>query len=152
MGIFIDFVDSWFGINSGIAMNVPHSHPNSDLSGIIYIAVPETVSSSQSVDGDLFFEDPRSKLFDNDMHLPFAQFNEPLVITPKVGDTVLFPSWLRHWTAPSYTSRNEPRIAFAFNVRIRTQKQEKTKRRNRGKGKERKRNKGYNIQILKREL
>ena len=131
-------------------MNVPHSHPNSDLSGIIYIEVPSNVASAESVDGNLFFEDPRSNLFDNDMHLPFAQFNEPLQVTPKVGDTLLFPSWLRHWTAPSYAARNEPRITFAFNVRFRTQRKEKTNMKERGK--EKVKSKGDNIQILKKEL
>merc|ERR1719242_2206431 len=63
--IFVDIVDSWFGINSGIAMNVPHSHPDSDLSGIVYVEVPKPVSSDDSVDGKLFFEDPRGALFDN---------------------------------------------------------------------------------------
>merc|ERR1712217_823975 len=109
-------------------------------SGIIYIEVPDHVATPERIDGDLFFEDPRSNLFDNDMHLPFAQFNEPLRITPNIGDTVLFPSWLRHWTAPSYTSRDELRIMFAFNVRIRTQKQENTKT-NKGKKKKKKKKK-----------
>ena len=150
--VFVDVVDSWFGVNSGIAMNVPHSHPNSDLSGIIYIEVPPNVASADTVDGNLFFEDPRGGLFDNDQHLPFAQFNEPLQITPKVGDTVIFPSWLRHWTAPSFTARSEPRIAFAFNVRFRTRKQSKHDIQSRAKERKHRESKGDFIQILKKEL
>ena len=38
--IYVDVINSWININSALSMNVPHSHPNSDLSGVIYINVP----------------------------------------------------------------------------------------------------------------
>ena len=41
----------------------PHSHPNSDLimSGIIYIEVPQNAASADSVSGNLFSKDHRTK-------------------------------------------------------------------------------------------
>ena len=97
-------------------------------------------------DGDIFFDDPRSNLFDNNMHLQFAQFNEPLQVSPKTGDVILFPSWLRHWTMPSYNKKN--RISLAFNVKFKA-----ISSRAGGEGNpENAKGKGDVIEILKREL
>lgn len=165
--IYIDIIDSWINVNRGIAMNVPHSHPNSDLSGVIYIEIPDAeqrrkrdVDVVGEFDGDLFFEDPRTNLFDNNMRLQFAQFNEPLQITPHIGEVVLFPSWLRHWTMPSYDEQHS-RISFAFNVKFRgihiqreyehsraTEKEETPKTRSSADAS----NAVDGLQILKREL
>merc|ERR1712013_358490 len=111
--VYIEVIDAWANAHAMGGMNVPHSHPDSDLSGVLYVAVPEGMGEA---DGALFLEDPRGRMFANDMRLPFAQFNEPLVIRPQSGDIVLFPSWLRHWTSPPMTK--EKRISFAFNVKF----------------------------------
>eukprot|EP01083_Nonionella_stella_P118815 354814_1 len=141
--IYIDIVNSWININRGIALNVPHSHPNSDLSGVMYIEIPKGVK--KDFDGDVWFEDPRNNLFDNNMKLPFGQFNEALQITPSDGLTVLFPSWLRHWTMPSYSDK--PRVSFAFNVKFRSKYKVSDTQTN-----IKEKVKTDNIQILKREL
>lgn len=113
--IYIDITSSWININRGNDMNMPHTHPNSDLSGIVFIDMPSDIQND--IDGSIYFDDPRSNLFDNNMHLPFAQFNEPLNIIPKIGDVLLFPGWLRHWTIPTY-SNDRLRISVAFNVKF----------------------------------
>ncbi len=152
--IYIDIIDSWVNINKGIAMNVPHSHPNSDLSGVVYIDVPHKKNKEMhNFDGDIFFEDPRRNLFDNDMKLQFAQFNEPLQIAPQIGDTILFPSWLRHWTMPTY--KGKPRVSFAFNVKfqgVHKGKEQKQPEMDRINEKEKEKVKGTDIEILKKEL
>ena len=90
----------WAGIHEGCVSHLAHYHPNSAISGTYYVAVPEKGS------GELILSDPRGLL---------PPFGGRHIHTPKAGEVILFPSWLRHEVSPS-CSAISPRIALSFNV------------------------------------
>ena len=88
-----------------------HIHPHSVVSGTLYLALPPQA-------GAIRFEDPRFGLM---MAAPprFAQAPEPMrsfvTVEPRVGDVLLWESWLRHEVMP-HGGKGE-RISVSFNYR-----------------------------------
>jgi uncharacterized protein (TIGR02466 family) len=86
-----------------------HIHPQSVISGTVYIDVPPGASA-------LRFEDPRLAMM---MHAPqrkqTARRDQQSFITvaPAAGDVVLWESWLRHEVTPNAADR--ARISVSFN-------------------------------------
>jgi len=74
-----------------------HVHPEGVLSGVVYLKTPCMTSSSVSQEGNLIF----------------SRF-ENYTVTPNVGKTVIFPSYLPHETVPIHGT--EERICIAFNI------------------------------------
>ena len=74
-----------------------HIHPDSLVSGVLYLKVPKIVSDKTNTQGNLYFPS-----------------NKKLSIVPSVGDLLIFPSYLPHETIP-FTS-SEERICIAFNL------------------------------------
>jgi uncharacterized protein (TIGR02466 family) len=69
-----------------------HTHPYSDISGCLYLQVPENMPDSE---GNLVLLDPRggargSKLFGS----------SALYFKPSVGNMIVFPSWVDHYVQP----------------------------------------------------
>ena len=58
-----------------------HIHPNSLISGVLYLKVPQLVSQYSNEQGNLYFPS-----------------NNSLSIVPSPGKIVLFPSYLPHET------------------------------------------------------
>lgn len=89
-----------------------HIHPNSVISGTCYIAVPDGA-------GRIKFEDPRLPML---MAAPPQEQNAPQAvqrfhyISPKVGDILMWESWLRHEVMASQSE--EPRISVSFNYAL----------------------------------
>jgi len=73
-----------------------HIHPESVVSGVIYIQLPKECTDESKKEGNLMFPSNNMKM-----------------VTPKQGMAVLFPSYLPHETVP--TNSNEERICIAFN-------------------------------------
>jgi uncharacterized protein (TIGR02466 family) len=97
----------WANVNPPGSYHPTHNHPNNYLSGVYYVAVPETGSH-------LVFQDPRPTLI-----VPRSAKNSRItgnayVQQPRPGRMVLFPSWLRHHV-PSNEGTTE-RISIAFNL------------------------------------
>lgn len=88
-----------------------HIHPNSVVSGTLYVAMPKGASP-------LKLEDPRLPVM---MCAPprrkdAAQALQSFVyLTPAPGEVVLWESWLRH-EAPPHGGKS-PRISVSFNYR-----------------------------------
>jgi uncharacterized protein (TIGR02466 family) len=90
-----------------------HAHPQSILSGVFYLKIPENSPP-------IIFNDPR----DHYKYIQYpTKFGNPrdmykllpeYVINPTEGMILLWPSWLEHQVPPSNCS--EERIAIAFNV------------------------------------
>jgi uncharacterized protein (TIGR02466 family) len=97
----------WANINPPGSYHPTHNHPNNYLSGVYYVAVPETGSH-------LLFQDPRPGL----ILPPTAKLGRltanASVAQTKPGRMVIFPSWLRHHV-PSNEGTTE-RISIAFNL------------------------------------
>ncbi|PSB41710.1 TIGR02466 family protein [Chamaesiphon polymorphus] len=99
----------WAIVNGKLASNSVHNHPNSILSGVYYLKVPEN-------SGGLFFSDPRPA---SQMLIPpIGEFNlwtsPKVVYKPMVGTMLLFPSWLLHGVEMNMSE--EVRISVSFNI------------------------------------
>ena len=98
----------WGNVNPKGGYNFTHVHPTGWLSAVYYVSLPQGCPG-------ITFEDPRpAKLMD---------FQQSCLVdtnhfthTPKVGELVLFPSWLPHFVDPNPTDEN--RISISFNVEL----------------------------------
>jgi uncharacterized protein (TIGR02466 family) len=105
-GIAID--NSWINVQTINSKLKKHSHPLSSISGALYLKVDNSSSK-------LYFYNPN----------PFIQFSkitgstpytsESVWFEPKVGDLILFPSWLMHGS-DNDTNSTEDRTVLSFNT------------------------------------
>lgn len=99
----------WINILPEGGIHTSHIHPHSVISGTFYVAVPEGASAIK-------FEDPRSAMM---MAAPTRktdareELRNFIYIAPKVGDVLLWESWLRH-EVPMNMAEDE-RISISFN-------------------------------------
>jgi uncharacterized protein (TIGR02466 family) len=99
----------WVNIMPKGAFHTSHIHPQSVISGTLYVDMPAQASAIK-------FEDPRLGLL---MNAPQVKPNSAksnahfFEISPKAGDLILFESWLKH-EVPLNQSRS-PRISISFN-------------------------------------
>jgi hypothetical protein len=88
-----------------------HSHPNGNISGNIYITVPDLNEGSNASDSQILFRMPQSK------DVTKFIMNDTWKFTPKSGTVILFPSYLPHtvypWEGSGY------RTALAFDAMLR---------------------------------
>jgi len=98
-----------------------HIHPNSYLSGIVYIKTPNNC-------GNTVFMDPRAG--SNIIHPEFHEQNyfnmNAFIHAPKRGAMLIWPSWLPHMVDQSVEEIDEERIVVAFNIMIKGAVQTKT--------------------------
>ncbi|MGV6821003.1 MAG: TIGR02466 family protein [Parvularcula sp.] len=93
--------------------NSPHVHPNSFLSGVYYVKVPEG-------GGNIEFSDPAPA---RTVSL-YPRKKDNIHASPKIvygvrtGMLLVFPSWLQHGVLPNQS--NKPRISISFNVGYRS--------------------------------
>lgn len=99
----------WINILPTGGVHTSHIHPHSVISGTTYVAMPEEASAIK-------FEDPRLAMM---MAAPTRKTDAPAelqpfhYVAPKVGDVLLWESWLRH-EVPLNMS-DEERISVSFN-------------------------------------
>lgn len=104
-------IDSlWANLLQGAGYHAGHIHPNSMISGTLYVEVPNN-------SGAIRFEDPRLPLM---MAAPPRQPDAPedlqpfITIQPRPGLLLLWESWLRHEVLPG-SGRGE-RLSISFNL------------------------------------
>lgn len=106
----------WANVNRRGDFNAMHTHPDAILSGCIYLKVD---SAEQ---GAIQFLDARegsptshwrcyTRLNDS---TPLTE--QAVTVTPREGDILFFPGWLRHWVTPNMT--DQERVSVAFNIRM----------------------------------
>ena len=103
--------DLWINILPEGGIHTAHIHPHSVISGTTYVAMPEGTSAIKYEDPRLpmmMAAPPRRKDADEDQR----QF---IYEAPKVGDVLLWESWLRH-EVPMNMAEDE-RISVSFNYR-----------------------------------
>ena len=107
----------WANVNGEGNFNAMHTHPESILSGTVYL----------KFDGE---EQGIIEFFDAREGSPtahwqcYTQFEEKNLLTndvysvvPKEGDILFFPGWLKHWVSPNQS--DEDRVSISFNMSIR---------------------------------
>ncbi len=104
--------DLWINILPEGGSHSSHIHPHSVISGTTYVAMPEGASS-------LKLEDPRLPMM---MAAPprrkgaREELRSFVYEAPKVGDVLLWESWLRHEVGLNMAD-DEERISVSFNYR-----------------------------------
>ena len=104
--------DIWINILPPGGIHTGHIHPHSVISGTTYVALPEGT-------GRIKFEDPRLAMM---MAAPVrrksarAELRSFHYAAPKVGDVLLWESWLRH-EVPMNMGEEE-RISVSFNYSL----------------------------------
>ena len=103
----------WANITTENHRHMLHIHPNSLLSGIIYVKTPPNC-------GNIVFSDPRpaARMMEPDYH-QMNQINAGVMqLPPQKGNMIFWPSWLPHGVEKGQNQGTD-RIAVAFNIMIR---------------------------------
>ena len=104
---------AWVNINSPGAYNRLHTHPESQLSGVMWIKSPKD-------SGVIEFENPNSHEAFTEINAYVEEFKEKNSVypvywfSPIEGRMLVFPSHLRHLVEENKS--NEDRISISFNV------------------------------------
>lgn len=102
----------WVNILGEGGQHSGHIHPNSVISGTCYVAMPDGA-------GRIKFEDPRLPMM---MAAPPIRNDAPETarrfhyVSPRVGDVLMWESWLRHEVMTSQSE--DPRISVSFNYAL----------------------------------
>mgnify|MGYP001488914051 FL=1 len=108
-------VKAWVNINSPGSLNVQHSHPGCDLSGVLWVKCPDK-------SGNIFFHSPScfetfqeiesyTEDFKNNNNYYHAYWFPPIE-----GRMLIFPSHLQHEVKKNLS--NEDRISASFNIKL----------------------------------
>ena len=107
----LELEDIWINILPEGGIHTAHIHPHSVISGTTYVALPEGTSAIK-------FEDPRLAMMmaappkRKDADTANQQF---VYVKPKIGDVLLWESWLRHEVPMNMAEDN--RISVSFNYK-----------------------------------
>ena len=102
----------WANIHKDYSKHHIHNHPNSFLSGVLYIDAP--LGS-----GEIFFKDPKNgsqTLIPDYKTTPDFLYNE-IKFQVSTGKLILFPSYLEHGTHLG-SKHNKLRISISFNYML----------------------------------
>ena len=98
-----------------------HIHPNSYLSGIVYLKTPVNC-------GNTIFIDPRNG--STMIHPDFSEQNyfnmDSFIHSPEKGVMLIWNSWLPHTVDQSSVLTEEERVVIAFNIMIKGSVQRKS--------------------------
>ena len=91
--------ESWCTIQKEGSTLKWHKHPNSIISGILYLKVDDDSSK-------IYFENPDSI---------YWNYAEPVSVMPVTGMCLMWPSWLKHGSGQTLNKSSE-RIVLSFNT------------------------------------
>ena len=106
---------AWVNINSPGAYNRLHSHPNSHLSGVMWIKSPKDC-------GVISFDNPNGHQSYTEINCYNKEFKDQFFVhhaywlPPIEGRMIIFPSHLQHEVEENKS--NEDRISVSFNVTL----------------------------------
>ena len=106
---------AWININGPGAYNILHSHPNSHLSGVMWIKAPKDC-------GVISFDNPNGHSTYTEINSYNQEFNDQFFIhhsywlPPIEGRMIIFPSHLQHEVREN--NSNEDRISVSFNITL----------------------------------
>jgi uncharacterized protein (TIGR02466 family) len=104
----------WGNITNSNHRHMNHTHPNTFLSGILYIKTPDKC-------GFTAFNDPRPGA--RVLEPSYSEMNETnsgvFMFPPKKGTMLFWNSWLPHGVERGFNTEQEDRIVIAFNVMLR---------------------------------
>jgi uncharacterized protein (TIGR02466 family) len=109
-------MEGWINVNPSGALNAPHTHPGFAMSGTYYVRIPPDSASiaTDAHSGEFEFLDPRVNAAALSIEGATC-FDPGVIVKPKVGLLMIFPSYLRHWVYPN--EEESERVSIAFNIR-----------------------------------
>tara|TARA_Y100001963_G_C6784221_1_gene451636 strand:+ start:320 stop:937 length:618 start_codon:yes stop_codon:yes gene_type:complete len=114
-GVSFHLNSMWININTKNHYNILHTHPCSDLSGVIYIKNPHN-------GGKIVFRSPHEFTCFAETHSYTEEINKKYDnygaywMDPKEGTILMFPSMLQHSVTPN--GSDEERITASFNITV----------------------------------
>lgn len=108
----LELEDIWINILPPGGTHSSHLHPHSVISGTTYVAMPEGASALKLEDprhARMMAAPPRRKGAREDLRTFIYE-------APKVGDVLLWESWLRH-EVPQNLAEEDNRISVSFNYK-----------------------------------
>lgn len=104
----------WANVTNPNHRHPVHLHPNSLVSGLLYVKTPEKCGATAFVDPR-----PAARVFEPSYDRMF-EFNAGLFrFPPKRGTLLMWPSWMYHGVDKGFTEdETADRISIAFNVMI----------------------------------
>ena len=106
---------AWININSPGSYNVKHTHPNSHLSGVMWIKAPKD-------SGNIVFDNPNGHQTHTEINSYNQEFKDQFFVhhaywlPPIEGRMIIFTSHLQH--AVNENKSNEDRISVSFNITL----------------------------------
>lgn len=107
--------NAWININPPGAYNRSHIHPQSNISGVWWIKIPENSGVIQFESPFEFSQDRLINSYRKDIRESVNMFDN-FYLNPVEGTIALFPSDLRHFV--DVNNSTEDRISIAFNLDI----------------------------------
>ena len=110
--------ESWYKETVPGNDHIDHNHPNSMLSGVVYLNVPKGDKSHEGI--NLIHIENRGVFKNHEFRYDYTptKYNQITTFVPvETGDIVLFPSYLYHFVTHN-ESRNESRRVISFNTFI----------------------------------
>ena len=110
-------MECWFNINKKGSYNNKHVHPNSDLSGVLWLKTPMNC-------GNIVFGSPHNFSSYTEIKSYTQEFKDDTGCTcsyffnPIEGKMLIFPSSLEHEVEQNKS--NEDRISVSFNIKLHT--------------------------------
>ena len=105
----LKLTNSWINFQNKGSKLLPHCHPGNVVSGVMYLNIDNNSSK-------IYFHNPNQ--FTSFMaKKESSQFVYDFqIVLPKIGDLILFPSWLQH-SSGTDVNMTEERVALSFNAR-----------------------------------
>lgn len=100
--------NSWINIQNKNSVLNKHSHPDSIVSGALYLKVDKNSSK-------IYFYNPNTYLTFVNVFKQTEFSCENYFFTPQLGDLIIFPSWLMHGSNDEKNNSIE-RIVLSFNT------------------------------------
>ncbi|MDO8653363.1 MAG: putative 2OG-Fe(II) oxygenase [Undibacterium sp.] len=101
-------IRAWSVLAQGSGHEEWHMHQSGWISGVYYVAVPDSVKASSDKRGCIEFGNPELP------HIPRVTSEQRITIRPSPGKLLMFPSQAYHHTYPSDSS--ERRLVVAFDI------------------------------------
>lgn len=106
----------WANVNRKGDFNALHTHPDSVLSGVVYLKF------AREEQGVIQFMDAREGsptshwrcFLRLEQSTPLT--SEVHAVVPREGHILFFPGWLKHWVTPNLTE--DDRVSVSFNIRL----------------------------------
>lgn len=106
---FVRMDESWINYSKPGYYQEFHMHPESDISGILYVTAPEN-------SGDLMFNSPAGAYNYHKLTHRSNRMHASVTYRPYEGRAILFPSYMEHMVG--LNKSNDERISIAFNVKL----------------------------------